>query len=132
MAHRCTDRTRRSRFLAPLRDFPEPYLTEALAGVPEHLALAVEVDGTVVALASCRTVDDGAEVAVLVEDTRQRQGIGGGLLDLLVAHADRNGIRTLRATVAGDQPWVARLLRRYGPCRATATCGVIDVAVRRP
>jgi GNAT superfamily N-acetyltransferase len=132
MAHRCTDRSRQARFLAPLRGFPEPYLTEALAGIPEHEALVVEVGDAIVALASCRTVDDGVELAVLVEDDHQRQGIGGRLLDTLVEHADRAGIGTLRATVAADQAWLVRLLRRYGTCRATVSHGVFEVTVRRP
>ena len=125
--------TRSLRFHAPLRSFPEPYLTEALSGHPEHLALVAATPAAIVALASCRAVAGStAELAVLVEDTRQRQGIGARLLKRLIEHADRSGLRTLRATLLTEQEWVVRPLRTYGTCTAVMSKGVLEVTVRRP
>lgn len=124
---RCSDRTRLRRFHGPLVEFPEPYLTEALSGVGEHLALVVETGETLCALASCRTVDEGvAELAILVEDNHQRQGWGSHLLALLIASADNAGLSILRATVIVEQQWVLSALRAYGRCRSRSSFGVID------
>jgi len=104
MLSRCTNQTRLRRFHGPVRSFPEPYLTEALAGRAEHFALVVEAPGAVVALASCRVVaEDVAELAVLVEDSSQHLGIGTCLLRMFVDHADRSGLRTLKATVLAGE-----------------------------
>jgi GNAT superfamily N-acetyltransferase len=131
MLSRCTGSTRSLRFFAPLRSFPEPYLTEALSGHPGHFALVAATPAAVVALASCRTVAGGtAELAVLVEDARQRQGIGARLLRRLIEHADRSGIWTLRATVLAEQEWIVRPLRAYGTCAALMSKGVLEVTVR--
>ena len=132
MLSRCTGSTRWRRFLAPLRSFPEPYLTEALSGHPEHFALVAATPAAVVALASCRTVAGGtAELAVLVEDARQRQGIGARLLKRLIEHADRSGLWTLRATLLAEQEWITRPLRAYGTCTTVMSKGVLEVTVRR-
>jgi GNAT superfamily N-acetyltransferase len=132
MLSRCTAYTRSRRFLAPLRSFPEPYLTEALSGHPEHFALVAATPAVVVALASCRAVDGGtAELAVLVEDAWQRRGIGARLLKRLIEHADRSGLRTLRATLLAEQEWITRPLRAYGTCTAVMSNGVLEVTVRR-
>jgi N-acetylglutamate synthase-like GNAT family acetyltransferase len=132
MLSRCTDSTRLRRFLAPLRSFPEPYLTEALAGRGEHLALIAETSSAVVALASCCAVGDGvAELAVLVEDASQRQGIGTCLLSRLINHADRSGLHTLQATVLAEQAWIMRVLGSHGTCTTSGTTGVIQATVRR-
>jgi N-acetylglutamate synthase-like GNAT family acetyltransferase len=132
MLSRCTDSTRRQRFLAPLRSFPEPYLTEALSGHPEHFALVAATPAAVVALASCCAEAGGAaELAVLVEDACQRQGIGARLLNRLIEHADRSGLRTLKATVLAEQAWIVRALRSCGTCTAAVSMGVFEVMVRR-
>ncbi len=132
MLSRCSDQTRLRRFHGNLRSFPEPYFTEALAGSAEHFALVAETPGAVAALASCIASAGGAgELAIIVEDARQRQGIGGRLLRMLVEHAGRSGLRTLKATVLADQQWIVRALRSYGTCRAVISAGVFEVTVRR-
>jgi GNAT superfamily N-acetyltransferase len=132
MLSRCTGSTRSLRFFAPLRSFPEPYLTEALSGHPEHFALVVATPAAVVALASCRAVAGRtAELAVLVEDAHQRRGIGARLLKRLIEHADLSGLRTLRATLLAEQEWIVRPLSAYGTCTAVMSAGVLEVTVRR-
>jgi GNAT superfamily N-acetyltransferase len=134
MLARCTGQTRYRRFHGPVTVFPERYLTEALSGSPLHFALVAcldedaetdgtVVDGTVVALASCRAVDEGvAELGILVEDEWQRRGVGGYLLGEIVAYAARTGLRALQAQVLAEQPWIVGLLRRHGTC-TTASAG---------
>ncbi len=132
MLARCGLETRYHRFHAPLRSFPELYLTEALAGPAEHTALIAEHSGAVVALASCRVIAAGsAELAVLVEDRWQRHGLGSRLLALLIADADRGGLRVLRASVLAEQVWVLRLLRGGGRCETSMTRGVFSVTLHR-
>lgn len=132
MLSRCTDSTRLQRFSGSQRSFPEPYLTEALSGHPEHFALVAGTPASIVALASCRAVaGDTAELAVLVEDAWQRHGIGTRLLNELIEHADRSGLRTLRATVLAEQEWIVQALRSYGTCTAPLSKGVFQVTVRR-
>ncbi len=93
MLARCSDQTRARRFHKYVHCFPEPYLTEALAGRAAHFALLAQAGQAVVALASRVATDRGsAELAVLVEDSWQRLGVGARLLSQLVAHADQSGL----------------------------------------
>jgi N-acetylglutamate synthase-like GNAT family acetyltransferase len=132
MLTRCTDSTRQRRFLAPLKFFPERYLTEALQGHDEHFALVAAMPTAVVALGSCSAeAGDVAELALLVEDACQRQGIGACLLNRLIEHADASGLRTLKATVQAEQAWIVRALRSYGACRASVKMGVFEVTLHR-
>jgi GNAT superfamily N-acetyltransferase len=132
MLTRCRVATRHGRFHAPVRYFPEPYLSEALAGPAEHFALVAEQDGAAVALASCR-IDPagGAELGILVEDRWQRRGIGTRLLSRLIQHADQHGLRPLKARVLAEQRWVLRVLRHYGTCQAAYSFNAFDVELHR-
>jgi GNAT superfamily N-acetyltransferase len=132
MLARCSEATRLQRFLEPQRSFPERYLTEALAGQADHLALVAATPTAVVALASCRaTAGATADLAVLVEDAWQRQGIGTCLLNGLLDHADRNGLRTLKATMRPEQDWIMWALRAFGACTARLSMAVLEVTMRR-
>jgi GNAT superfamily N-acetyltransferase len=86
----------------------------------------------IVALASCRLIDEGAaELGVLIEDAWQRQGLGTSLVRDLVAHATGLGLRVLKAQLLAEQAWIAGLLRPYGACRVgPAGVGVLNVTVR--
>jgi GNAT superfamily N-acetyltransferase len=145
MLARCTGQTRYRRFHGPVKVFPERYLTEALSGSPLHFALvacldedgaeedSTVVDGTVVALASCRAVDEGvAELGILVEDEWQRRGVGSDLLREIVAYAARTGLRALQAQVLADQPWIVGLLRRHGTCTITGAGQALYVTLSLP
>lgn len=136
MLDRCTGPTRYRRFHGHVSAFPERYLAEALSGSPVHFALvavtAPNAPGAdVVALASCRLVDEGvAELGILVEDAWQRRGIGGRLLREIAGHADRAGLRALTARVLAEQAWIIRVLCGYGTCRAVPAGEALDVTVR--
>jgi GNAT superfamily N-acetyltransferase len=161
MFERCALETRYRRFHGPVKAIPARYLADALSGSPFHHALvacpvpapgAVLATGAVpapdpdscavpgpearadgiVALASCRAVDEGAaELGLLIEDAWQHQGLGARLLRDLVAHARRTGLRVLEAQLLAEQAWIAGLLRPYGTCRLRSTGdGVLNVSVR--
>ncbi len=135
MLARCTGQTRYRRFHGPVTVFPERYLAEALSGSPLHFALvaSAERDGTVVALASCRAVDEGvAELGILVEDEWQRRGVGGHLLGEVVAYAGRTGLRALQAQVLAEQPWIVGLLRRHGTCTTSGAGQTLYVTLSLP
>lgn len=139
MLERCTGQTRYRRFHGPVKVFPERYLTEALSGSSLHFALVACLadnaaqDETVVALASCRAVDEGvAELGILVEDKWQRHGIGNYLLREIVAYAARTGLRALQAQVLAEQSWIVGLLRRYGSCTIAGAGQALHVTVLLP
>ena len=135
MLARCTGQTRYRRFHGPVTVFPERYLTEALSGSPLHFALVASIagDGTVVALASCRAVDEGvAELGILVEDEWQRRGVGSDLLREIVAYAARTGLRALQAQVLAEQPWIVGLLRRHGSCTMAGAGQALHVTLSLP
>src|ERR1700760_4513924 len=144
MFARCSAGTRYRRFPVPVKALPERYLADALSGTPFHYALVAcsslvadpgapdpAAEGGIVALASCRTVDEGAaELGLLIEDTWQRQGLGTRLLRDLVTYADDVGLRVLEAQLLAEQAWIAGLLRPYGSCRLRSTGGgVLNVSV---
>jgi GNAT superfamily N-acetyltransferase len=144
MFARCTEETRYHRFHGPVKALPERYLTDALSGTPFHYALVAcpvpdlgtadvsRQDDGVVALASCRTVNEGAaELGLLIEDAWQRQGLGTRLLRDLVTHAAGAGLRVLEAQLLAEQAWITGLLRPYGSCRLRSTwSGVLNVSLR--
>lgn len=133
MFDRCSTDTIRRRFHGNRRSFPAQYLTDAVAGRHGNFSLVADATGeSIVALASCVSAADGvADIAVLVEDNYQRQGIGSTLLSLLIAHADYSGVGTLQTTVMVEQEWILRLLRGYGDCSASLSMGVFEVTLRR-
>jgi GNAT superfamily N-acetyltransferase len=143
MFDRCTPSTRYRRFHGPVKAIPERYLAEALSGSPFHYALVAFLEpaaaahtrplpGSIVALASCRLVEEGAaELGILVEDAWQRQGLGTRLVDELVAHANDAGLSVLKAQFLAEQAWITSLLRPHGTCRLrSAWNGVMNVTVR--
>jgi GNAT superfamily N-acetyltransferase len=140
MFGRCTAETRYRRFHGPVKAMPERYLADALSGSAFHYALVAcpgrvpgqEGQGGIVALASCRLVDEGAaELGLLIEDAWQRRGLGTRLLRDLVAHASKAGLRVVEAQLLAEQAWISGLLRPYGACRvSSAWGGVLNVTVR--
>ena len=72
-------------------------------------------DGAVVAHASVQPDGHGgAEIAGAVADEFQRHGIGTALMEMVVQHARRLGLRPLTATLFADNTPMRRLLRGAG------------------
>jgi RimJ/RimL family protein N-acetyltransferase len=116
---RLSPRTRYLRFLSPIPTLPDA-LVRRLACVDYRRRLAVvaedEAAGAgVVALASFSAVDETtAEVAVVVQDDWQRQGVGTALVSMLLDAAEKRGFDRFVATIAADNSIIRRLLNRFG------------------
>jgi GNAT superfamily N-acetyltransferase len=68
-----------------------------------------------VALASFNAVDETtAEVAIVVQDDWQRQGVGTALISTLLDAAEERGFDRFVATIATDNSIIRRLLVRFG------------------
>jgi RimJ/RimL family protein N-acetyltransferase len=117
---RLSPRTRYLRFLSPIPTLPDA-LVRRLAWVDYRRRLAVVAEDEaaggagVVALASFSAVDETtAEVAVVVQDDWQRQGIGTALVSTLLDAAEKRGFGRFVATIATDNSIIRRLLDRIG------------------
>ncbi len=139
---RCTPATRYDRFHAALREIPPAYLRQVLSAEPDvHDALVVEVQrldplrSPLVAIASAARVpsDRGSkvEIAVLVEDSWQRQGLGTWLLTSLVTRARQRGIERVRWCMLNQGRELVRTLRReFGPLEVHRDGEVITAEAR--
>ena len=126
MYRRCSPRSRYHRFHGRMRELPDRYLTEALAGDPVvHDAIVGEDQGgDIVTLASARSVAVAgvptAELGLLVEDSWQRRGVGTALLEELVDRACHRGVRAISAQILVEDAWLLRMLARtLGPAQVT-------------
>jgi GNAT superfamily N-acetyltransferase len=118
MFERCSPASRYGRFLAPLQHFPASHLVDVVRSSDIRRSWVVDdLDtGQVVGVGSWfRNQEHTAEVGLLVEDGRQRSGLGGALLDELAASAHYAGITTFVAHTLSDSRHVHRMLRRLGP-----------------
>ncbi len=115
---RLSDETIRRRFLAAKPRFSSTelrYLTE-VDGI-DHIALvAVLADDPdrLVAVARCVRLPDRdatAEMAVVVADALQGQGLGRRLAQLLADEARKVGIRRFAATMLGENVAAQRVMR---------------------
>ena len=113
-----SERSRRNRFFAPVRELSPDQLDRVTRSRPPgELALVGETtegDGSrIVAMAQyavCELLD--AEFAVVVDDAWQRQGLGIQLLVVLAEHAARAGLEALEGFVLHDNwPMLALLAR---------------------
>jgi acyl-CoA synthetase (NDP forming)/GNAT superfamily N-acetyltransferase len=97
---RSSDRSRYLRFFTPAPADAAVRLTRPPGDDRSHCMLAAEVDGRLVGLGEYHlSADDGiAEIAFLVEDDEQGNGIGTALLESLVQRAVPRGIRRFRAS----------------------------------
>lgn len=123
MYRRLTPRTIWLRYGAPWRELPEPViqgeLRRVLAGDPQLSAtlVASAEQGAAVAVAELvqspgeRAV---AELALLVRDDYQREGLGLALGRMLHAIAQARGVRQLRIYTLAENVAIVRLVRRLG------------------
>jgi RimJ/RimL family protein N-acetyltransferase len=132
-----SDRSRRLRFLVPTRELTDEdleYLTEV--DHKRHEALvALDGDRLVGVARYVRHPRDreSAEVAVVVVDDRQGEGIGTALLDRLTERARDNGILRYTALVSQDNDIVVNALERAGAERTgTSGEGEIEFAIDVP
>jgi RimJ/RimL family protein N-acetyltransferase len=120
-----SERSRRLRYLAPADELSD-----------EDLAYFIDVDHrrheAMVALDGDRLVGvaryvrtpgepEQAEVAVVVADDRQNEGIGTALLDALTVRARESGIKRYTAIVSPDNDVVLDAISRAGADRVGAS-----------
>ncbi|MFJ8435538.1 GNAT family N-acetyltransferase [Kitasatospora sp. NPDC094019] len=111
MHHRCSPETLRKRYHGPVRD-ADRYL-DHLLDARHGQALAVEAaDGRIVALGHLMWDDEGAEVAVLVEDAWQRHGLGLDLMRRMSALALEAGVETVYAVTQSSNTGLIATMRR--------------------
>ena len=117
---RLSDESIRKRFLAGKPRFSSSelrYLTE-VDGV-NHIALVAVLEDdpdTLVAVARCVRLPDRpgtAEMAIVVGDPWQSQGLGRALANALADAARAAGIRRFAATMLGDNEAARRLMRTF-------------------
>jgi acetyltransferase len=140
-----SERSRRNRFFAPVRELsPDQLERVTRSRPPGELALVAEatddVGSRIVAMAQyvvCDTLD--AEFAVVVDDTWHRQGLGMELVTLLTHHATRAGLpgfcgfvlpdnwpmlcllaRLDCELVSDSDPYLIRAFKRFDTARSRA------------
>src|SRR3954468_15722290 len=133
-----SERSRRLRYLVPaaeLSDEDLAYFTDVDHRRHEAV-IALDDAGRMVGVARyVRTPGqrESAEVAVVVADDRQSEGIGTALLDDLTRHARENGITRYTALVSRDNGVVLGAIERAGAERTGTTGeGEVEFALDLP
>ncbi len=113
---RASDRSIFLRFFSVSRATAEAYVTRLTQTVGrDHHALAACVRGAVVGVASFERIDDEtAEIALIVADDCQHEGIGTLLLEHLASVARHAGVARFVADVLGENRAMTTLLRDLG------------------
>jgi acetyltransferase len=135
---RLSRRTRYLRFLSPMPSLPESILRVlSCVDYRRRLSLLAEHDAgdrhEVVALCSFGAIDDvSAEVALVVSDEWQGQGVGTVLADRVLQAAEDRGFGRFVVHVLYDNTVTRRLLKRVGQIVSSRTqLGVAEVTFTR-
>ncbi len=123
MAARCSRETIYHRFHGFI-DVPT-YLASLLTS--DQTTIVAWSEGCCVGFASLAGGPQGHEVAVLVEDRWQRQGVGSALLGGLVDVARQRHLSLLHADVLHEDAFSLRLLGRYGRLDVELDYGAFSV-----
>lgn len=110
---RCSPETLRRRYHGPAPD-ADRYLNHLLSPRYGQALAGESADGDLVALAHLLWDGDETEVALLVEDSWQRRGIGLELLRRLVTMAQAAGCASVYAITRADNTAMVASMRRLG------------------
>ncbi|MFD9906985.1 GNAT family N-acetyltransferase [Streptomyces sp. NPDC059063] len=113
MHERCSPRTLSMRYHGPVHD-ADRYLNHLLSPRFGRTLAARTASGRVVGLGHLLWDGDETEIALLVEDDWQRRGIGGELLDRLVAMATEAGCDSVYAVTQSSNTGMVAAMRRLG------------------
>jgi RimJ/RimL family protein N-acetyltransferase len=121
--HRLSPETVYLRFFGPVKA-PSDANLHFLADVDHdrRQAFVAVVDGETVGVARYDrdgASQDRAEAAIVIEDAWQGRGLGITLLSRLATDASRHGVRTLTASVLGENQRMLHLARRLAPATTT-------------
>ena len=135
MFSRCSVESRYARFLAPVARIPADHLDRILApatGDEGWVVVRRDEPDTVVALGSWSWRGSDAELALIVEDSWQRKGIGSAFVRLLAERAWSAGVYRLTATVLRESRHVLTMLRSVlGPASTRGDGLVSHVSIDR-
>ncbi|HTZ43465.1 MAG TPA: GNAT family N-acetyltransferase, partial [Jatrophihabitans sp.] len=127
-----SDRSIYLRFFTVNRRAADTYLDVLVAPASaDHHALLAELDGQVVGVAGFERIDvDSAEIALLISDAFQHEGIGTLLLEQLAAAARRHRIARFTAEVLTENAAMTTTLRALGyPMHSRIESGVNVIAL---
>lgn len=117
MHQRCTDRTLYLRYVSS-GDWHEIQIRRLSGGHSGATLVAVGDDGSVIGLGNVfpESAEDtsSAEIAVLVEDAHQGEGIGTALLRMQLRMAERMGFSEVVAVVLTENRGMTQMLERTG------------------
>ena len=126
-------RTRRLRYFSVSEQPGSWYVDQVLQSAEAHHALVGIVDGSVVGLASFARLEsqpETADLALLIDDDHQKQGLGALLLEHLAALARAQGIAVFTADVLLDNTRMVHLLRASGfQVTSHAERGVVELRI---
>jgi RimJ/RimL family protein N-acetyltransferase len=103
-----------------------------------HVAVLAVDDGVIAGVASYHRYGDEADIAdlaVVVDDDHQHQGLGTWMVRRLARHAHRHGIARLTATVLADNRPALEFVRavdREAPRRSAGTSVDVEFPLGRP
>lgn len=130
---RVSVRTRMRRYFSASEAAGDWYVDNLIRGARGDCALVATVHDEVVALAGfCRLERDPdlADLALLIDDAHQSEGLGALLLEQLAVLARHQGITAFSADVLVDNTPMLHLLRSSGFAVTTTTAaGVVDALV---
>jgi RimJ/RimL family protein N-acetyltransferase len=124
--HQLSEQTRRLRFFTPLPDLPDTIvwreahlLADSNPLQAAALIALIDEDGREQAVGVVRLAADSqdpttAEVAIVLRDDYQGEGLGTQLFDMLVQVALVRGLRRLRAVALVENEAVHKLVTRVG------------------
>ncbi|MEN9936625.1 MAG: hypothetical protein RLZZ387_3204 [Chloroflexota bacterium] len=124
---RMSEETRRLRFMVIHNELPEEIMwreAHRLSDINPLLAAALvgtwaEADGREHAVGVARLARDAedpttAEMAIVIRDDFQREGLGAIMLDLLIQIAMVSGVRSIRAVSLAENEGIHQLVQRTG------------------
>jgi GNAT superfamily N-acetyltransferase/uncharacterized membrane protein len=131
--------TLRSRFHALMREVPERLLRHlARPDEPEHVAFIAEADGRPAdaapqLVAEARYIrpagSDAAEFALVVADDWRRVGLGTSLMQTLVRHARRAGVRQLCGDALADNDGMRQFMHSLGGRPSAARSATVQLCL---
>jgi GNAT superfamily N-acetyltransferase len=128
MVRRCSSTTLFHRFHGPTDGIS--YTSEALHRAGDILVLAWEGERCVGMAQLGGPLASSPHLGVLVEDERQRRGVGTRLVRAVAHEALNRGVRSIHADILGEDGRLLIALRRLGPTHVDLDMGTYSVDIQ--